>query len=749
MHSEVGALAPKETVQRHISLFGATSVGVGAIVGGGILALSGVAFAATGPSAMLAFALNGVIALLTAMSFAEMSSKFPQSGGTYTFAKKVLSVESAFAVGWVVWFASIVAAVLYAIGFGAFAAAAATQLYAVRAVDVPPWLVHAWTPKVLALAAMLFFTFGLLRRSAGGGQFTNVAKVIVFAIVIAGGLWAITRRAPTDWTAGLRPFFAEGGVGLLRAMGFSFIALQGFDLIAAVAGEVRSPERNLPRAMFYSLGIALVIYLPLLFIIATVGMNPGESVAEAGKANPETIVAIAAQNFLGPFGYWLVMAAGILSMLSALQANLFAASRVAMVMARDRSLPRRLAVLHPTRQIPTTAVIVTSTIVAITIAVLPGVAAAGAASSLIFLVTFAIVHWIAVLVRQRSIDRPPPFRSPLFPFVPVVGGLACTGLAAFQGVAVPSAGTIAITWLGVGGILFLVLFARRARVVDASVAALDPEVLQLRGKRPLALVPVANPENAESMVEVANALIPHGVGRVVLLTVIAAPEDWSPEHDPKPLEYAQSVLAKAITISAEKGFYPETLTTVAPRPWEEIARVAKVHACESLLLGLSKLSDDAIASPLEKLISAIDSDIVVQRSRPGWRLSEARRILVPVGGRGGHDQLLARLLGSLGRGGEREVTFLRVLPSNATLREQAAVKRELHHFAYDQSIPNAEVVVVASTSPVDEVAKRADSSDLVILGVQRLGRRQKLLGKFSQEIARATECPILMICSRG
>ncbi len=107
---------------RSIGLLGATSIGVGAIVGGGVLALAGVAFVATGPSALVAFALNGLIALLTAMSFAELSSRFPQSGGTYTFAKKVLSVEAAFGVGWVVWFASISAGALYALGFGSFVA---------------------------------------------------------------------------------------------------------------------------------------------------------------------------------------------------------------------------------------------------------------------------------------------------------------------------------------------------------------------------------------------------------------------------------------------------------------------------------------------------------------------------------------------------------------------------------------------------------------------------------------------------
>ena len=105
---------------RTIGLLGATGVGVGAIVGGGILALAGVAFAATGPAAIVAFALNGVIALMTALSFAELASKFPESGGTYAYAKKVLRVEAAAAVGWVVWFASMVAAVLYAIGFAYF-----------------------------------------------------------------------------------------------------------------------------------------------------------------------------------------------------------------------------------------------------------------------------------------------------------------------------------------------------------------------------------------------------------------------------------------------------------------------------------------------------------------------------------------------------------------------------------------------------------------------------------------------------
>lgn len=107
--------------QRHLGLFGATALGVGASVGGGILALAGVAFATTGPSAIVAFGLNGAVAFLTATSLARLARRFTDSGSFYLYARKLLSIEVAFVVGWVVWFASILAGVLYALGFAAFA----------------------------------------------------------------------------------------------------------------------------------------------------------------------------------------------------------------------------------------------------------------------------------------------------------------------------------------------------------------------------------------------------------------------------------------------------------------------------------------------------------------------------------------------------------------------------------------------------------------------------------------------------
>jgi len=621
---------------RAIGLAGATGVGLGAIVGGGILVLAGVAFRTTGPGAIAAFAANGLIAVVTALSFAELSAAFPESGGAYTYARKVLSVPVAFAVGWVLWFAYIVAGVLYALGFAEYAVLVVAEVWRAAAGRTPAWLVGRGPVVLLALAATTAYTVSLVRKATGGGQWATVGKVAVFAFLILAGAWVLLGRPAGTAGAGLTPFFPRGGLGLLQAMGFTFIALQGFEVIAAVGGEVRQPERTLPRAMLLSLGVALAIYLPLLAIVSTAGVPPGGSIVELSEAGPETVMADAVRHYLGPTGFWLVVVAALLSTLSALQANILAASRVASSMAHDRALPSVLSRRHPSRHTPLMALYATALALAATLLALPGVAAAGAAASLVFLVSFALAHWTAYLARKRSGGRRLPFRTPWFPAVPVVGGSACLGLALFQAVAVPAAGAIVAVWLGLGVLLYMSLFARQAERVDAFEQAADPDLVRLRGRSPLVLVPVANPDSAAALVAVAGALAPPEVGRVLLLSVLAPPE--APE-DPARAEahvlQAQAVLGRALASSFSTGHLPEALLTVAPTPWAEIARVARTHHCESLVLGLQRLdvqAEEEGGGRLEGLLNEVDCDVGVVRAPPGWSLAEAGRVLVPVGG---------------------------------------------------------------------------------------------------------------------
>jgi len=735
--------------QRILGLAGATLIGVGAIVGGGVLALAGVAFATTGPGAIVAFALNGAIAILTALSFSELASRFPESGGTYTYARKVLTVEAAFAVGWVVWFASVVAAVLYALGFAVFLVPVLEHVVLAAGGTPPAWLGARFAVLLYALAAVAFYTWGLMRSAAGGGQWVTVGKVIVFLVVIAGGAWVLVSSPPgvDELTARFRPFLVRGGQGLVQAMGYTFIALQGFDLIAAVGGEVKRPERTIPRAMLLSLGMALAIYLPLLFLIVAVG-TPGQPIAAAAEQDPEILIAVAARNFLGPTGYWLVIVAGVLSMLSALQANLMAASRFARTMASDRTLPRRFDRLASGSGTPIPAIYLTAATVAFVLVAVPDVAAAGAMASLIFLSSFALVHGIAYLVRRRAGDGD-AFRTPAFPLVSAVGGFSCLALAMFQSVAVPSAGALAAMWLGLGAVLYMTQLAPGARVVDASAEALDPQLLRLRGRSPLVLVPVANPASAPTLMTMADALAPHSVARVLLLSVVRPPTEWAGGDMPPQLMDAQSILGGALSTALKTDLRPEALITVSDDPWGEITRVAERYRCDSLVLGVGHLGESLMTGPLEKLMSRVEGEVVILRAPGDWKLDQVRSVLVPAGGRRDQSAIRARLIGNLCRAGAREVTYLRVLPSTTDSTTERHIRRELRKLAKDEAPGVNTASVTLRDDMIAEIVERAAASDLVILGLQRLGRRRKVFGKTVLEIAQKTTCPLLMISRRS
>jgi amino acid transporter len=742
------ASAEKGGESRHLGLTAATGVGVGAIVGGGILVLAGAAFRETGPSTILAFAVNGVVALMTALTFAEMSSMFPESGGAYTFAKKVLTVRSAFGVGWVLWFAYIVAGVLYALGFAEYATLAIREALEATSGSAPGWLHGRPMVSTLAVGAMGIYSILLIRKSKGGGQVETVGKLIVFALLLALGAWAFATSPSGTTREGLTPFLEQGTTGLLTAMGFTFIALQGFDLIATVGGEVKDPERNIPRAMLTSLGIALVVYLPLLFLVSTVGNGPGQSISDMSRARPATVMADAAYNFGGVFGYWLVIVAAVLSTLSALSANVLAASRIALQMANDRTLPRVLQQRHSTRGTPIMAIYATALAMAFILLMVPNVSAAGAAASLIFLISFAMVHWTNLLARRRSRIKA-PFRTPYFPAVPLVGGLACALLAGYQAVTVPAAGGIAAVWLGFGVILYYGLFSGRAQAVDAFTEALDPRLGVLRGRSPLVLVPVANPASAVGMVTLANALAMPVVGRVVLLTVVRRPSDYAAAEaeTTKALQDANDVVGQAMTASLSAGHTPEALMTLAYDPWTEIARVARSRECESLLVGFSSLEVQSNVEHIEDLLNAVDCDVVALRAPKDWSLSSGTRIIVPVGGRGGHDELRARLLGSLGRAGCTNVRFVRVTDESMSPHVKRQRERELRIFAEDETFGVPQVGLIESDDMVQALADAAGPKDLIILGL-RHERHKRLFSKLALQVARRTEAATLMISRR-
>ena len=148
-------------------------------------------------------------------------------------------------------------------------------------------------------------------------------------------------------------------------------------------------------------------------------------------------------------------------------------------------------------------------------------------------------------------------------------------------------------------------------------------------------------------------------------------------------------------------------------------------------------------------MSTVDCDVAILRAQQDWDLSQVRHVLVPIGGRGTHDEMRARFLGSLCRTGQREITFLRVLPEHASWKARDKAQRELTRIAQDKVPGHSSVETILSDSIADEVTQRAAKSDLVILGLQRFSRGRKTFGDLSRQIARHATCAIIMLSQRG
>ena len=184
---------------------------------------------------------------------------------------------------------------------------------------------------------------------------------------------------------------------------------------------------------------------------------------------------------------------------------------------------------------------------------------------------------------------------------------------------------------------------------------------------------------------------------------------------------------------------------MARDPWAEIVRVAKVHRCESLLVGLGERTRKTMNTRVGGLIYAVQSDVVILRAPEGWTPASVQSILVPVGGRRDQSILRARLLASLSRGQSRRVTYLRVLPESASERERHEAEKGLARLAQNESSGNGEVLLERSDDALGVLVQASKEADLLVVGLQRLAQRRRTFGEVTLHLATETSAPLVFI----
>jgi nucleotide-binding universal stress UspA family protein len=261
------------------------------------------------------------------------------------------------------------------------------------------------------------------------------------------------------------------------------------------------------------------------------------------------------------------------------------------------------------------------------------------------------------------------------------------------------------------------------------------------------LVPIANPASAAGLVGLAATVRTPGVGRILLLSVVSAP-GTPPDDDSPVFRDAEAILGESLQRSFERSTITETLFTVAPDPWLEIARVARLHRCETVLLGAPHLEEPGVEERLKNFIATLDSDVMVVRAPHRWRISRARRVLVPMGGLRAQSRLRARLLASLTRSDDCAITFLRAVAPLTPADLLRRAERELRALARDEAEGAYEVIVEKAADPRDAILRHAADTDFVLMGMPPVRGTGRGLGDLTLAVARATDVPLVLVSGR-
>ncbi|ERG96126.1 APC family permease [Haloquadratum walsbyi] len=427
-----------------LGLLDATMIGMGAMIGAGIFVLTGLAAEISGPAALLVFVLNGVVTAFTGLSYAELAASIPKSGGGYAFVREIFDDRSSFILGWMLWFAYMIAGALYALGFAPnfiellHVYGFTPKPGSVGAIALPLSSIDIPVQLGLAFAAVtLLVVVNAISTAASGSAetFFTITKVIILLIFILFGFLSVGGGEPTSFTfQNFNPLFPDdsSALSILPAMGLTFIAFEGYDLITTVTEEVENPRENIPKAIFLSLAATVIIYA--LVVTVAIGTLGASGLAQAGEAG----IANAATSFM-PTGLPIIQNGGALivfgavfSTLTALNAVVIASSRVAFAMGREGQLIGSIGNLHHRFGTPFVAIIVSGVVMLLSV-VLPTVSA-GYMSSLFFLLSFVIVNFSVIKLRRERPDMTRPYKIPYYPAPPIIGiilNVLLTGVLVF------------------------------------------------------------------------------------------------------------------------------------------------------------------------------------------------------------------------------------------------------------------------------------------------------------------------------
>lgn len=692
------------------------------MIGSGIFVLPGIGFQITGPSLYLAFLASSLCILPAALSKAELATAMPTSGGTYVYLERTFGPLAGTVSGLGLFLSILLKAAFSLVGIGAY--------------------FSVFSNFPLLPTMLIFLVAIVLLNIFGIGKVSNFLTAILFVTVF--GLIILCAFSISHWEIEkLSPSFTHGSLGFLNAIGLVFVSFAGVTKVAAIAEEVKSPEKNIPKGILVSLLLVTLIYCAVSLIMAGV-----YSASELeGEFKP---IYRLAQDIGGPIVGAIFAVIATLTLVNTSNAGILAGSRFPFAMSRDKLLPSFIGKLHPKYITPIVSIILSGLIIAAVLLTMDVAKIAKLASAFMILGYIGVNSSVIVLRELRTNWYKPTYKSPMYPLIQIFGIISGVVLL----VAMGKLALMAIIVIAVPGIFIFLGYSRKQMTRKG--------VLGIRGKRN-DLIQTHQPpgefcsfdvqgdaqvvvglfgteRSAEMLIEMGVAMAQHS--NIEVAQIIELPEQTDLHDIIEEPASMRSLRRRIIAMANEKN---ESITFDLI-PSHDISRtvfdISQRLSCKWLLIewGGKTRANFTVHNPIGWLKSHLRSNLAIFRDT-GVRY--IRKILVIINN-DSNDKLALETADHLAEVFWADITLARCSSHKVSSEKKSYEISYLNELGTKLKAKNFSKLLLGE----DEIQTILDHScdyDLLILGSQDFGFIQSLLGTSEDKIMAKASCSVLAV----
>jgi amino acid transporter/nucleotide-binding universal stress UspA family protein len=729
MQDKLGKNRVETELSRDLGLMSALAIGIGTMIAAGIFTLSGLAIRNVGSSAIISFLLAAFVALFTALTYCEFVTIYPKTGEGYLYARKTFTPPMAFFVGWALLLGYASSCAFYIASLSSY---------------FNEFIWHSPIELFSGVFILIALTLLNVKGTKESGKFqiiVTAAKVILLIWFIIGGLSFVDVQ-------GLLDRLSDDLVMIGSTAAMVFITFFGFSAIAASAGEVKNPVKNIPRAIFISMGLVTLLYTFVVVVVLFAGLD------EYSEAS----MGAAAQKFLGYIGGYVIIAGAIFSMISASNASIMAGSRVILSMSQLQHLPKEIGLINARTRTPIMAVLSIGGIIMIFTMILPLEDLSYFANT-VLLLALIMVNAALIVHRRKFPDIERPFKVPWVPLLPALGILANIYLIIqiFQH-PIPLIMAIVALLLGMGGFVAW----KGAQPEEAAIPGRTSHIAHSLGRGTnkkgqfRVLVPLANPKTAENLVKLAAAVAKAKGGEILLLRVIRIPEQLpTTAFSEEEVEKEEAWLKRIRKIPEAENIPTHALIRVGHNIARAILETSHEHHCSLIVLGWKGFAtrrEMIFGQTTEAVIMNARSDIMFVKMT-GDKLPS--RILLPTA-ESDHAQCAEQYATALVRQFDGALTLCQV--ANVHEEEDALMKVKKHleeaeqrliHMNGNTDLPKLKTIeqrILRNDSISKGIINEGQNFDAVMVGATRKSSYKKtLFGGIPLEIAKELNTTVIVV----